>query len=308
MRTKGRRTPLLLGLLLLLVVVLVGGYFLLTSGALEPTQGQLPAATPPPTAVPKVRVVVASQPVNANVVLTQELVGRYFETRDVERSEVPEFAITSLGDLVNKVTVVALETGQMALETQFIPASLSYYIPEGKRAMPLLVDAFSGVVGKVRAQDYVDVIFSGYLELHYPRQFPPPTETTETLMAPASLLSVKTVLQDVLVLDIISATVSAQGTGGTQPAPTPATVQQAPITSAQWIVILAVDDQQAEVLQYAAQQGMQVQLLLRPRGDHTLTTTTGITIYILVDQYGIPIPRYLTYPIQPGELPSGIIP
>jgi len=251
---------------------------------------------------------VVSQAVNANVVLTQELVGRYFETRDVERSEVPEFAITSLSDLINMVTVVPLKPGEMALETQFIPASLSYYIPDGKRAMPLLVDAFSGVVGKVRPQDYVDVIFSGYLELHYPRQFPPPTETTEVFMAPASLLSVKTVLQDLLVLDIISATVSPSAEKGTQAAPTPAAVQQAPITSAQWIVILAVGDQQAEVLQYAVQQGMQVQLLLRPRNDHAVTTTTGVTVYILVDQYGIPIPRYLTYPIQPGEVPSGVIP
>lgn len=297
--------------LLLLAVILIGGYLYL-SGRLTPEVIENPQVLLEPTPVPMVRVVVPRQAVPANTVLNAAEVEEYFETQDVPRTDLQgEYVISSKTQLLDKVTRTGLNPGELLYPDQFAPVSLSYKIPEGKRAFPLEVDLQAGVVGEIAPDDYVDIIFSGHLEVHFPQQYPPLPEEFFAL-APISLLSVKTILQDIQVLKAITLTEGTVETTG-QPAPEEPEAGEAPATPAPppptgWVMLLAVDDSQAELLQFARDQGMTIQLVLRARDDHDLTTTGGVTTWILVNRHSMPVPRNLSYEISPGTIPSGIIP
>ena len=127
------------------------------------------------------------------------------------------------------------------------------------------------------------------------------------MLSPVSLLAVKTILQDIQILEVIPLTTTTSS--AQQPGPTPTAAQPLAVQEpTSWILILAVDDQQAEILKFAQDQQMSYQLLLRAREDHATATTQGITSKILVETYGLPKPELLPYDISAGQLPSGVIP
>jgi pilus assembly protein CpaB len=290
---KRTRTIYALLILFVLLVVLVGGYFILSMQSQGQTTDQsdiLPGIMPP-TVVPRVRILVANQVIPANTVLTAELVSQWFTAQERERT-------------------LEIQPEMLLYTTQFTPATLAHKIPNGERAVPLKVDQFSGVVGQVSEGNYVDIVFSGQIEMHYPQVFPPSAEEPPVFLSPVSLLAVKTILQDVQVLEVIPITSSAGMRPGAQPTPTPS--EGGPAASAppptEWILILAVSDQEAEVLRFAQDQGMTYQLLLRAPEDHAAVTTQGVTTKLLIQSYDVPMPELLRYEIKPGQLPSGVIP
>jgi pilus assembly protein CpaB len=322
---------MLLGVLLLVAVIVIG--YLYLSGGLgiggpaEPTPK--PTAFGAPTAVPMIQIVVANQPIPINTILTADLIEQYFELKQVPRDEVTmENPVFTPEQLRDKVTVTSLEPNVPLRRSQFMGVSLSHRIPQGKRAVTLVLEEWAyGFIdlGIVRG-DFVDVIVSGPIQLNFPQPYPPceqregleGLEVVEAMpcppLSPVALLSVKTVLQDIEVLDVISITETVveepptpeeaeATTEGEGPPPTPT-----PSPPTGWIIILAVTDQQAEVVDFALGEGMGVDFLVRARGDHSLETTTGITTWILIDTYGVPVPRLIPYEIQPGDVPEGIIP
>lgn len=330
MKRRKSRVPMLLGLLLLVAVIVIG--YLYLSGGLGGAGGA--AATPTtssiavPTAIPRIEVVVANQTIPANTILTLELIDQYFEYRQFPRDEVTmENPVFTFDQLRNKVTLTTVQPDVPIRRSEFMAVSLSHRIPQGKRAVSLVLDewAYGFVAFGIVEGDFVDLIVSGPIELHFPEPYPP-CETQEgpegeqqileampcPSISPVSLLSVKTVLQDIEVLQVISITESvveqppAPQTEQTEeegPPPTPT-----PSPPSGWIVILAVTDQQAEVVEFAQDEGMEIDFLVRARGDHSLESTTGITAWILIDTYGVPVPRMIPYEVQPGEVPEGTIP
>lgn len=311
---KRTKTVYALIILLFLVIVLAGGYLFLTfrSRGGDTNAEILPGIQPAPTVVPKIRVLMANQTIPANTILTAEAVGQWFTAEERERTpDIREDVIGSERQLIGYVTLVEIRPNELLYTAQFTPATLAHKIPSGERAVPLKVDQFSGVVGQVTAGDYVDIVFSGQIEMHYPQAFPASPEEPPAFLSPVSLLAVKTILQDVQVLEVIPITSSASmGTNQPQATPVPSEGGTAPSTvpPTEWILLLAVDDQEAEVLRFAQDQGMTYQLLLRAPEDHETVTTKGVTTKILVQTYDVPMPELLRYEISPGQLPSGVIP
>ena len=128
-----------------------------------------------------------------------------------------------------------------------------------------------------------------------------------TEIEPFTLRTVKTVIEDLRVLEVISVTQAP--TSDATPTPGPAGLPSS------YILILEVTMQQAEVLRFAQDEGWPFQLLLRHYSDRTAVhdpnSTTGISAWILLDpegNYRMPIGREIPYPITEGDLPSGIIP
>lgn len=311
---RRRKTLYVLIILLFLLILLTAGYFFLSLQSQGTQNGQpdiLSGIPVPTTVVPKIRILVANQVIPANTVLTAESVSQLFTAQERERMPgMGEDIIGSERQLIGYVTLVEIKPGEMLYTTQFTRATLAHKIPQGKRAVPLKVDQFSGVVGQVSANSYVDIVFSGQLELYYPQVFPPSPEEPPVFLSPVSLLTVKTILQDIQVLEVIPITTTTSTGTRVQPTPTPSEggTPPSPERASEWILILAVSDQEAEVLRFAQDQGMTYQLLLRAPEDHAVVTTQGVTTKILVQTYDVPIPEQLRYEIKPGQLPSGLIP
>jgi len=319
MKRKSGRLIILLGLLL--IVVVVGGYFLLT-GLPEGTS-LFGGAPPPPTAVPVIDVVVPRRDLPENTFLTSGELESSFEV--VTRTmAMQEGLITSKSQIREMVNRERLVQGELLYRFQFVEAGLSFKLDPGLRAFPLEVDQFTGIVGEIRKYDYVDIILSGRVDEYFMQKFPLTLECPDpiqpecirvggtrpfpqTNIEPLTMLTVKTILEDIQVVKVITLTEPVQVQPG-QPTPTPAAV---PTMPRGWILILAVDEQQAEVLQFGKDEGWTTQLLLRAQEDHTRMTTTGITAWILLDPAGpylMPIPQAIPHPVDEAELPEGIIP
>lgn len=65
-----------------------------------------------------------------------------------------------------------------------------------------------------------------------------------------------------------------------------------------WIIVVAVTDQEAEVLSFALSRSIGISTLLRPTGDHATDRTVGATLRILVDNYGMPLPSTFASAVQ----------
>ena len=311
---------ILVVVLLLLIVLLVVGYFYLQGGG-----GLGPAVQPTPTPIEKVSVVMSRQKVPRDTYLSAANLAEYFETREITKTrDLPTDRVESLYELEDMVTRVDLPKDAIARRSQFAKAGLSFRIAPDKRAMPVEVDRVSGVVGQIVQDDHVDVILSGFIEEYFMQKFPLtilceragecPTFTLlpfpQSNIEPLHLLAVKVMMEDIRVLDLITLTVEVAPTTG-RPSGTPPPAPVGIPTS--WIAVLEVDEQQAEILRFAVDQGWNIQLLLRSRGDTGRQMTTGVTTWSLLDPqsaypYRMPYPRAIPHPVAPGSLPSGVIP
>ena len=57
------------------------------------------------------------------------------------------------------------------------------------------------------------------------------------------------------------------------------------------MLVLAVIDQEAEIIKLSREQGTGITLVLRGRGDTAVENTVGATIDLLVAQFGLPLPN-----------------
>lgn len=62
------------------------------------------------------------------------------------------------------------------------------------------------------------------------------------------------------------------------------------ITLGMWQVVLAVSNQEAELLEFANQTDARITLVLRGAGDTAYESTVGTTFDLLIDEFGLPMP------------------
>jgi Flp pilus assembly protein CpaB len=212
--------------------------------------------------------------------------------------------------------------GQPILTNQLTQTGFSNVIEKGKRAFTLAVPERNTFGGTLTENDFVDVLWTHKYEVV---QFLP-GEEGKPVEYKKELPTTKTLLQDLRVLRVMSLrppTPPQQDSGQsdtdveatqasstrTMPASAAAYAPDAPL---QAVLILAVNDQQAEVLKFANENGI-IDLALRSSapvkgpdgqtlkgpdgkdliGDHDLEKTTGITDKVLVESYGLLLPDIL---------------
>jgi pilus assembly protein CpaB len=101
------------------------------------------------------------------------------------------------------------------------------------------------------------------------------------------------------------------GQQGTAPPPPPSSTQTPDtfVPGAQWILLLAMTDQEAEIVKFTLDQQdpkPQITLVLRGRDDSAIEDTTGVTLRLLTSRYGLPLPEPLQpLAIAPEEITPG---
>lgn len=94
---------------------------------------------------------------------------------------------------------------------------------------------------------------------------------------------------------------------GAAPAGTPAAKDdeepiKSKITQGTWQVVLAVNDQQAELIEFAVRSDADVTLVLRGAGDEEYEETIGATFDLLLSEFGLPLPQPYEPYVYPVEL------
>jgi pilus assembly protein CpaB len=319
---RGGRLFLLLGILILIVGALA--YFVLSQPNLV-NQEQIPQ----PTQELKRKIVIARIDIPNNTVITDT--EGFLTTADIPESEyaaAPDQYFTSQSQLMNKQTLRAISFNERIRKADVTDPGLSIQIPTALpnqprvKAIPFQVNNLTGVADQIKPSDFVDVLASFLVSRTYLRPGFGPNNEIIIKEEPFQGQTTKTLLQNIQVLQIRKPAPPAEGTptpgGPAQSAPPPTdntgqpvqsgsgtTPGQAAGTSDQfqpgnWLLVLAVTDQQAELLKFALEQGTGITLVLRGRGDSAIETTTGATFDLLISQYGVPVPQ----PVSPALLPE----
>lgn len=162
-------------------------------------------------------------------------------------------AIRSIDKAIGLFTDYTMETGEVLSSAKLRKQGeknkgLTYFVPDGKRAFTVSVDAVSGVSGFIQPGDHVDVLANMVFETHDP--------TDKVLQIPTSMV----VLDNVEVL-AAGTSIKVTETGVNVPYST---------------ITLAVSPQDAVRLNFVAANG-KIRMVLRSPLDKEDTKTTPVT-------------------------------
>jgi len=263
-----------------------------------------------PTVEPKAQVVVAATDIPAFTVLKEDML----TIKEVDLSTIMTGTTATTVDLIGRmVTRDYQQDAQLRLDDVTDPG-ISQILTKGQRAFVMPVQEINNFGGQLVDGDTLDMLWT--------REF----KTTATITGPdgaplqqeATLGTTKTILQGLKILRVISlrsggatgkSSSSAVNTDAslnsgttndpaTEQAKNDATLQtlyndqangkDEPVYTA--VAVMAVTDQQAEVIKYAREYG-KISLALRAKDDTDEEKTTGITDKILVQDYGLVLPE-----------------
>jgi pilus assembly protein CpaB len=216
--------------------------------------------------------VVAKQDIPARTKITASMV----EVRQLPADDRSELAYANVGDVVGRVTRYPIATSEQVLSTKVVALeaaaatgdSLSYIIPEGRRAISISVSEVVSSGGLVLPGDYVDII--GVFDVTFSAGDQQQTEDkyfSRIILQNIEVLAVAQTLVDAA--PEVGTTAPSGDTGTTGSDSTSA--QRARNTEANpdpkaGTVTLAVTPQEAQVLFLAEENGV-LRLAVRPYGD-----------------------------------------
>ncbi len=239
-------------------------------------QAQITTTLPSPT--PTFKVVAVRNFVPQGTLLTES----DLQTISVAQTSSDDILADDMGSALNHYTTVAINRGQTVKKAGLVDGNFSNYMRQlmlnkqlepGKKAFPYATNDLSGVAGLIREGDLIDVVATFYFPTR-PVSIPGPGGTPVPVRGAGVEPTTKTLLQNVRVLKVIqlqldtnpfyvrsrplptpTVDVAAQTAivvAGT-PIPTPTLLPFSeagsgfPVTT---VLILAVDDQQAELLKF----------------------------------------------------------
>lgn len=306
-----------------------------------PIPGLSPATAQqlPPTAEPQVPRVQAEIDIPAGTVFTTT--EGLLKTEMVPASQfMSDVNLSGIEQARDMVATTGIKAGDPIRKDMLRKAGLAQKIPAGKngetsvKAFPLQVNSLSGVADLIQPGDFVDILASLNVDVVTIRPGGVTTENNQNKYLINEQTSnegvSKVLLQDVEVLDVIKPAPPAdnqqngQGQDSQQQAPaaSPAAAPQNPgeasktapppltigntLNAGNWILVVAVSNQESEVLRFALDRGIGITTMLRRAGDHTTERTVGATMRILVDNYGMPMPSFPQVVQQPSaaEIPG----
>lgn len=311
---RSNRLVLLVGVFLAIVAFV--GILLLVR---QPSGDNGPAK--PPTEGP---VVVAT----ADIPLSTRIAADQVTTKIVPLTGISAGAFTDPSQVIGQIARQPIANGAQITATTLngglTGTVIDVQVPIGQRAIAVRVDQISGVGTVIKNGDYVDAII-GLTE----EQFVSikaiaenPDEALVTAPGPKGATT-KVLLQGMQVLGALLPPVAppaeeAPAASGA-PTPPPGTTT---LNEQQEIVILSVTAQQAEVIRYAQLQAnplLSLSLILRSTDDFIDPTTgqpvtpvdpetTGVTLKVLLDTYGV-LPPVIEGPVLPNNrLPTPVRP
>lgn len=328
---RGALLFLLIGLIV--IIGGLAAFLLLRGGAGQRTTSTTPEIPPTPTTVPLVPVVQARVDLDANTLLNDPDLLDVVQVPITEFDEKNEFSNINdvLGKLLINSVVAGQAIRRDNVRDAGLAQRMPTAEPGQPRvkAYPILVDNLSGVADQVAINDFVDVIATFAVDRQIIR--PSASEQVITvndvdrLVRPyeygetQTFVTTKTIIQRAQVLQILRLVVppaaegeaaggaAATGGAGTTSGPPQVDASGQPtnqtvggaisantLTEGRlWVVVLALTDQEIELLEFANQSSARIVLALRGTDDTAIETTSGVTIDLLVREFGLPLPQPL---------------
>jgi pilus assembly protein CpaB len=318
------------GVLLLLIglILIVGAialFLFLQPGAAGGLVGGAQPTSALPTEVPEVEVVRARVDIPANTVITDSIT--LLEVISIPQTEFdPEQNLSTVSEVEGKLTTRSFRANEIIVASALTDPGLSQQIPTAEperasdKAYPFVVNNLSGVADQIKPGDFVDVVatFTVTRRQSYPTDLQVPDPATGELgqltreLTDLTLNSTKTLVQRAQVIRIVRPEVAPEATPeGGAAAPDSSSLPQvdesgqpidpatgavaagSTVTQGIWTLILAVNDQEIELIEFALAANARTVLVLRGAGDTAFEPTIGATLDLLVSEFGVPLPRPL---------------
>jgi Flp pilus assembly protein CpaB len=300
---RSNRLVLLVGVFLAIVAFV--GILLLTRGSGSSTP---PVATTGP-------VVIAT----VDIPLSTRISADQLTTKTVDLTAKLPGAFTDISQVVGQIARQPVGTGAQITESTLngglTGTVLNIQTPVGQRSIAVRVDQISGVGTVIKTGDYVDAIL-GLTEEQFASVTQDPSNKNQVIVTNPGPkgTTVKVVLQGLQVLGALLPPIAPPPE--TAPAasgqPTASAAPGTTLNEQQEIVILSVTAQQAEVIRYAQLQAiplLSLGLVLRSPDDFidpltgqpvppVIAVTTGVTLKILIDTFGV-LPPTIQTPVLP---------
>jgi len=278
------------------------------------------------TEVPLVDVVRARRDIEANTVISQTSQLEVVKIPQTAFDQKMNFSNPS--DVVGKLAIRQITAEQPIMKDDLTEPGLSQQIPTAEaprprdKAYPFIVNNLSGVSDQIKPGDFVDVVATFNMLRRY--SYPSNSELKDVNGVQVPVLvreltdptfnATKTIVQRAQVIKIIKPQVAAPDstTPEASSAQTPADSGSLPqvdesgqpiqpgtnqtsstITQGAWTLILAVDDQEIELMEFALATNSRMVLVLRGAGDGTFEPTIGATFDLLVSEFGVPLPQHV---------------
>jgi len=253
---------------------------------------------------PPVIVTVATQDIAIGDPVTPELA----DTAEVASDAVLQTRIADPSLLTGRPATVPIAAGEQITQEKagIAPGArppLSTLLEPGEKAIAFQVDRVTGIDFLITQGDHIDIVIA--------QDVTPIQQTADSVAeqqnnkdAPAryeavtglsNVRTVKTIIQDRRVLYVSQTRASTPVTGTASPSASAAPAQPAQIDSV--IIVFAGSDQDAELIKFAQRDLGEVGQLTAVvrRIEDTAEgvedpATTGITLNLLVEEYGVPIP------------------
>lgn len=175
----------------------------------------------------------------------------------------------------------------------------------GEKAIAFQVDRVTGLDFLVQPGDHVDILFRTEIQVLQPTadSVGSGTPRFEPLTGLESAPTVKTLLQNKRVLYVSATKIKPVANPDATPAPADGSGAAAETTLESVVIVFAGTDADAEVIKFA-QTDLSVigklTAILRSTDDTVVETTTGVTLKILVDTFGIPVPDIIQISLPPA--------
>ena len=287
---RSNRLVILVGVLLA-VLAFVGVLFVLNQ--------QGPAEGPETI---QATVVVAK----VDIAIGDEVTPSMVETRQVDPAAVEGTPMSDPSQVSGRPAVEAISTGEQVSKEKIGLVSgaavcVSCALLPGEKAIAFQVDRVTGLDFLILPGDHIDVVIA--------QRIPVVQATIETINSPASeqryevvaglesAPTVKTVLQNKRVIYVSQ----ARNVPGAEPTPAADGTEAAPPEITSVIIVFAGTDQDAELIKLAqndvGQTGSLTAVLRAPRDD-VAEATTGVTLSLLIERYGVPVPNIILLQTQ----------
>ncbi|TAK02074.1 MAG: Flp pilus assembly protein CpaB [Chloroflexota bacterium] len=299
---RSNRLILLIGVFLaalafVFVVILLSG---------DPDGDGVPSGTAAPPA--ELDTVVAARDIPLGVTVTAAMV----TTQKIQTTDREVGALGDPSQAIGKVARASVLRGQQVTSNIFLnqssPTSIECLV--GFSCMAVQVDQVSGVGTLIKSGDYVDLVAN--VSPAFPLTMIVDEDNPLTALNDAAFVydpvSVKVLLQGIQVVATLLPPPPAAEAGAPTPAPDSGGTA---LNGQQEIVILAVTQQQAEVIKFVQLDGS-ITLTLRSPKDFVddngnpivpePITTTGTILKTMVDDFGVLPPQVIVVP-QPAPLP-----
>jgi Flp pilus assembly protein CpaB len=279
---------------LLAVLAFVGVLFVLNQGGTGGPDGDDELTA---------NVLVATEDIAIGDPVTPEVV----EVREVPLDAVEGTAYSDPSQLSGREAVREIPAGAQvnreATGDALGEVCISCSLEPGEKAIAFQVDRVTGLDFLILPGDHIDIVLNQRIPVVQPTtetvNSPPAQQRFEAVAGLESAPTVKTVLQNKRVIYVSQVRTTAVGGGEESPAQDGGGEAPAEITSV--IIVFAGTDQDAELVKLAQSDVTVTGVLtavVRNRDDDVNEATTGVTLSLLIERYGVPVPNIVLLQTQ----------